>query len=173
MLEIDGIAAVLLLFLWVYSIIDVISTDSVLIRNLPKTMWLMIVFFIPDIGSLVWLLLGRPEGAGFWPGGEPRSSTSESRTWRSHQPSHERVDADAVSERDQLIARWAAEDAARKDAQRELADRETAVRRREAELRLIEQRIAEREAQRAERAKGNGDEPPLVPPPSQHDSDSV
>jgi len=173
MFEIDGIAGLLLLLLWVYCIIDVISTDSVVVRNLPKMVWLVIVFLIPDIGSIVWLLLGRPERAGFWPGGEPRPAASGHRPWGSPAPSHERVDADAVSERDQLIGRWAAEDEARKQAQRELADRETAVRRREAELRMIEQRIAEREAQRAERAKANGDDAPIASPPPGHDSDSV
>ena len=172
MFEFDGIAALLLLLLWVYCIIDVISTDSVVVRNLPKTLWLMIVFFLPDIGSIVWLVCGRPERAGFWPGGQPRPAANEQRP-RRWEPHHERVAPDTVSERDRLIAQWEAEDQARRQAKRELADRETAVTRREAELRLIERRIAEREAQRAERAKANGDEPPLASPGPQHDSDPV
>ena len=48
------------LVLWVYCIYDVITTDDVIVRNLPKMVWLIIVLLIPDIGSLLWLGLGRP-----------------------------------------------------------------------------------------------------------------
>src|SRR5205814_928541 len=57
-----------LLGLWLYCIFDVISTDESLARNLPKTMWLLIVIFLPDVGSLAWLMLGRPLYAGWRPG---------------------------------------------------------------------------------------------------------
>ena len=57
-----------LLGLWLYCIFDVISTDESLVRNLPKGLWLMIVIFLPDVGSLAWLLLGRPLYAGWRPG---------------------------------------------------------------------------------------------------------
>jgi len=65
MLAFDGIAGLLMLFLWVFCILDCIATDQILIRNLPKTFWLIIVIFLPEIGSIAWLLLGRPQGAGF------------------------------------------------------------------------------------------------------------
>jgi hypothetical protein len=64
----DGLVAFLLFALWVYCIFDVISTDAALCRNLTKMLWLVIVIFLPDIGSLCWLLLGRPEKAGWRPG---------------------------------------------------------------------------------------------------------
>ncbi|MCU1376093.1 MAG: hypothetical protein JWO68_3379 [Actinomycetia bacterium] len=57
-----------LLLLWLYCIFDVISTDESLMRNLPKGVWLLIVIFLPDVGSLAWLLLGRPMFAGWRPG---------------------------------------------------------------------------------------------------------
>src|ERR1700736_60815 len=60
----DGIVAFALLGLWVFCILDVISTDEVLCRNLPKFFWLFIVIILPDIGSIAWLVLGRPVGAG-------------------------------------------------------------------------------------------------------------
>lgn len=63
-----GILGLVILALWIYCIVDVITTDDSLVRNLPKLVWLLIVFFIPTIGSIVWLLLGRPEKAGFRPG---------------------------------------------------------------------------------------------------------
>jgi Phospholipase_D-nuclease N-terminal len=62
-----GLVSIVLLALWVYCIFDVIATDDSLVRNLPKGMWLLIVIFLPDIGSLAWLLLGRPIYAGWRP----------------------------------------------------------------------------------------------------------
>ena len=63
-----GLGGLILLALYIYCIFDVIATDEVLIRNLPKTVWVLIVIFVPTIGSLAWLLLGRPPYAGFFPG---------------------------------------------------------------------------------------------------------
>jgi hypothetical protein len=62
------LGALIALALWVYCIFDVISTEEALIRNMPKGIWLMIVIFLPDIGSLAWLFLGRPSNAGWRPG---------------------------------------------------------------------------------------------------------
>ena len=78
-----GLVALGLLALWIYCIVDVISTDEALVRNLPKMVWLLIVIFLPTIGSIVWLLLGRPERAGFAPGdsgyrAEPRAGRQRS-----------------------------------------------------------------------------------------------
>ncbi len=63
-----GIVPLVLLALWAYCIFDVIASDDTLIRNLPKGMWLIIVIFLPDLGSLAWLALGRPLHAGWRPG---------------------------------------------------------------------------------------------------------
>ena len=60
-----GLVGFALLGLWVFCILDVISTDEVLVRNLPKFVWLFIVVILPEIGSIAWLILGRPAGAGF------------------------------------------------------------------------------------------------------------
>lgn len=60
-----GLVGLALLGLWIFCILDVISTDEVLVRNIPKLFWLAIVIFLPDVGSIAWLILGRPAGAGF------------------------------------------------------------------------------------------------------------
>ncbi|MCA1839183.1 MAG: PLD nuclease N-terminal domain-containing protein [Actinomycetota bacterium] len=65
----DGLLGVLLLGLWVYCIFDVISTDETAVQNLPKSAWLFIVIILPDVGSLAWLILGRPYGVSWRPGG--------------------------------------------------------------------------------------------------------
>jgi hypothetical protein len=65
MLAARGGVGLILLGLWIYCIIDVITSDEGSIRHLPKLLWLLIVIFLPDIGSIVWLVAGRPERAGF------------------------------------------------------------------------------------------------------------
>jgi hypothetical protein len=66
--EAEGVFGLLLFALWIYCILDVIATDNSLMRNLPKPLWLILVIMLPDVGSIAWIILGRPERAGFWPG---------------------------------------------------------------------------------------------------------
>lgn len=54
--------------LLVFCVLDCIATDSSLVRNLPKTLWIMLIIFLPTIGSVAWLLLGRPEKTRLYPG---------------------------------------------------------------------------------------------------------
>ena len=76
-----GLGGAVLLFLWIYCVVDVIVTDSLLVRNLPKTTWLFLVAFVPTIGSVCWLVAGRPEGASFAVGGQ--RATYENNPYRS------------------------------------------------------------------------------------------
>ncbi len=46
--------------LWVYCLVQVITSPDGAIRHLPKTVWLLLVLFCPFIGSLAWLVAGRP-----------------------------------------------------------------------------------------------------------------
>jgi hypothetical protein len=45
---------------WVFCIIDVITTPDGQTRNLPKFAWLVLVIILMDIGSIAWLIAGRP-----------------------------------------------------------------------------------------------------------------
>lgn len=63
-----GLFGLVAIGLWVYCIIDVISAEESLVRNLPKTLWLMVVIFVPTVGSIAWLAVGRPLYAGWTPG---------------------------------------------------------------------------------------------------------
>ncbi|MGH2757663.1 MAG: PLD nuclease N-terminal domain-containing protein [Actinomycetota bacterium] len=77
-----------LFVLWIYCVFDVISTEESLMRNLPKMVWLVIVIFVPTVGSIAWLVLGRPQNAGFAPGDttyrpEPRGGRVDRSTPRS------------------------------------------------------------------------------------------
>ena len=72
-----GVFGLALFALWVYAVLDVIATDSMLVRNLPKTTWLMLVIFVPSVGAIAWIALGRPPYAGWRPGDtETRPTTS-------------------------------------------------------------------------------------------------
>ncbi len=74
-----GFFALAVLALWAYCIFDVISTDEALMRNMPKVLWLIVVIVLPTVGSVAWLLLGRPEGAGLRPGDTSRYSPPRAR----------------------------------------------------------------------------------------------
>lgn len=47
--------------LWLYCLIDVITSREDSIRNLAKSWWLLIVLFFPLAGSLAWIIAGRPQ----------------------------------------------------------------------------------------------------------------
>ena len=59
MLFVDGAMGLVLFALWIFCLIDVITTDEVLCRNLPKGMWVLIVLVLFDVGAIVWLVAGR------------------------------------------------------------------------------------------------------------------
>ena len=63
-----GAAFVFSLALTLFALFDVIATDSSLCRNLPKELWILLVIFLPTMGPVAWLLLGRPEKTRFYPG---------------------------------------------------------------------------------------------------------
>jgi hypothetical protein len=56
----DGLLGLVFLGLWLFCIIDVITTDEALIRNLQKPIWLLIVIFLVVLGAVLWLIAGRP-----------------------------------------------------------------------------------------------------------------
>lgn len=63
MLFADGAIGIALTLFWVYTVLEVITTDESRMRNLPKLTWLFIVILLFDIGALAWWVAGRPQGA--------------------------------------------------------------------------------------------------------------
>jgi hypothetical protein len=55
----DGVAGLVMLGLWIFCIVDVITTPADRVRNLPKLVWLLLVVLLVDIGSIAWLIAGR------------------------------------------------------------------------------------------------------------------
>jgi hypothetical protein len=62
-LYLDGLLSIAVLLLWIFCLIDVITTDESVCRNLSKIVWLLLVLFLPAIGSIAWLVAGRPQAA--------------------------------------------------------------------------------------------------------------
>lgn len=79
MLALDGVVGLAMVGVWIFCIIDVITTPDGTCRNLPKIAWVLIVILLAVPGSIVWLVAGRPRrGAGTagGPFAAPRRSTA-------------------------------------------------------------------------------------------------
>ncbi|MBM7368683.1 PLD nuclease N-terminal domain-containing protein [Gordonia hydrophobica] len=57
--------------MWVVALIDVILAEEYRVRQLPKLAWVFIVILLPLIGSVIWFIVGRPEGPPSTPGPRP------------------------------------------------------------------------------------------------------
>ncbi|HYN99005.1 MAG TPA: PLD nuclease N-terminal domain-containing protein [Actinomycetota bacterium] len=62
------VALLFSLGLLVFCVLECIATDSSLVRNLPKALWILLIVLLPPIGAVAWLLLGRPEKTRYHPG---------------------------------------------------------------------------------------------------------
>lgn len=88
MLFVDGAFGLLVLALWIFCLVDVLLTPEDQCRNLPKIAWLLIVLFLPDVGSILWLVAGRPRAdrmakSGFYAGAQPSGYPEYERLGRS------------------------------------------------------------------------------------------
>ncbi|PPK71052.1 PLDc N-terminal domain-containing protein [Actinokineospora auranticolor] len=61
MLYFGGLFGLFTMGLWIFCLVDVITTPEGLTRNLPKIGWLLIVLILPLVGSVLWLVAGRPQ----------------------------------------------------------------------------------------------------------------
>jgi hypothetical protein len=115
--------ALIELGLTVYCLIDCIQTPEFGVRNLPKGLWILLILIIPVVGSIAWLVAGRPTGApapahrtGFPEGDRPRRQAIApdddpeflrelSRVNREHEQTLERWEADLRRREDELRGR--------------------------------------------------------------------
>jgi hypothetical protein len=63
MIKLELLLGVVSFGLWVFCLVDVIGTPSARVRNLPKVAWVLLILFFPLVGSVAWLVAGRPERA--------------------------------------------------------------------------------------------------------------
>jgi len=61
MLYLDGLLLIAGLGLWVYCIVEILQTPDGDCRHLPRFGWLLVVVLLPLIGSIGWLVAGRPQ----------------------------------------------------------------------------------------------------------------
>jgi len=141
--EAEGVVFLVLFAFWIWALLDVIATDASACRNLPKGVWLILVLILADIGSVAWLLLGRPE-RGHWRPGSTDYSTPRRPIAVEDQPRYGTATPEITDRRSEELDRrldaWEAEQRTKKA---ELDRRETELR--ERELALREREIERRE----------------------------
>ena len=50
----------LLIAFTIYTVVYVVQSNSEQVRGLPKSLWLIIVIFLPLVGMVAWWIFGRP-----------------------------------------------------------------------------------------------------------------
>jgi len=60
LLLLRGLPVLVEVGLFVYCLIDAIQTPSDEMRNLPKAAWILLIVLVPLIGSIAWLVAGKP-----------------------------------------------------------------------------------------------------------------
>jgi len=113
----------------IYCLVDIATSESSQVRNLPKWAWFILVLALTPVGMLLWFFFGRPPrtyaSGERWPGTAASGLGAESpprRPRRTRPASVESMDDEAtirarIAERDELLARWAEEDRRRQDGQ--------------------------------------------------------
>lgn len=56
------VAALIVGGLWIYTITDVVMRADWQVRTLRRSTWIAVVLLTPPVGSVLWLLRGRPRG---------------------------------------------------------------------------------------------------------------
>jgi len=96
--------------LLVYCLIDCIQTPPCQVRNLSKTVWLLLIIFIAFAGPIAWLVAGRPSRTPLWqPSAEPAGGRYTGRRAPDDDPEF-LASIQASDERhEQMLAEWEAQ----------------------------------------------------------------
>lgn len=46
----------------IFALVDLVTTDEYRVKHLPKMGWVFVIVFLPLIGSIVWLVVGKDRG---------------------------------------------------------------------------------------------------------------
>ena len=115
MVSLGGLT-IILFGVWLYALIDAVTTERAEVRNIPKWAWIIVIVVVWPFAAIAWFFWGRPP--------RPRAEMAAPRTTafpRVRPPSRaERVDDEAdilmhIAERDRLLAEWADEARRRED----------------------------------------------------------
>ena len=111
--------------LLVYCLIDCIQTDEGDVRNLSKSLWVILIIVLPIVGGVAWLVAGRPQT------GQSRRQVPWPSTGTAGFPEYERPRRDVAPDDDpEFLAALRAE----RDRERRLAEWEAQLRDREEQL---------------------------------------
>ena len=69
-----ALLAFLLLALWLFCLLDAITTPKEAVRSLPKLAWIVIMVLVTIPGAVLWLVLGRPRKEYVAADARPRTS---------------------------------------------------------------------------------------------------
>jgi hypothetical protein len=86
------------LLLVVAALIDIITRDDLLVRHLPKVTWVILVVFLPVIGSIVWFAVGHDWGerrTEAIPFGDPRRHEAVTERLRHAEPAFSDAELEA------------------------------------------------------------------------------
>lgn len=56
------VAAIIILLVFVYGLVDVIRTDGRYVRGISKPAWIVVMVVLPVVGAILWFIFGRPYG---------------------------------------------------------------------------------------------------------------
>jgi hypothetical protein len=56
------LVALIALGVWLYGLVEVLTTNEADIRSLSKFSWILLVLLTFWVGAILWLLFGRPRG---------------------------------------------------------------------------------------------------------------
>jgi hypothetical protein len=139
MAYLGGLTGLLITGLWVFCVLDAVTTPEGQVRNLPRLGWIVIVLLFPRLGSLAGLIAGRPQARATadlpYKGNRGRAPWPSTRT--AGFPEYERPRDLAGPDDDPEFLGRLRREKARSDAEHEdmLRQWEADLRRREQELR--------------------------------------
>ena len=64
------LVALIALGVWIYALVEVLTTDEADVRLLSKSTWVLLVLLGIVVGAVLWLVFGRPR-SGFVPSRRP------------------------------------------------------------------------------------------------------
>jgi Phospholipase_D-nuclease N-terminal len=154
----------------VFCVLDALLTPEPAVRTLPKFGWVLIVLFFPLIGSVAWLVAGRPHDRA--PADLPYKGNRGRVTWPATKtagfPEYERPRRAAAPDDDPAFL-----DRLRLEKERSEAEHEELLRRWEADLRRREEELrrsaasggpARPETRPQDRAETRPEDRPETPP---------
>ena len=53
------LVSLLLLAVMIFAIVDAVTSDNWRIRYMPKVAWVLLIVFLPLVGSVLWFILGK------------------------------------------------------------------------------------------------------------------